>query len=128
MISLKDIVPSAHVSVRQLTDAFRLWLCLRMSMQACESRVSRRASLSTAARQHASSIVMAGDSPCVQGSAARELPGPVSAPEPTPAPMPMPRRRLRARASTPPSVRRQNRDRSPNVRPPPGGASSVTLG
>ncbi|CAK0787250.1 hypothetical protein CVIRNUC_010467 [Coccomyxa viridis] len=96
--------------------------------EACESRISRRASLSTSARQHASSIVMAGDSPCAQGSAAQELPGPVPAPEPTPAPVLMPRRRLRARAATPPSVRRQNRDRSPNVRPPPGGASSVTLG
>ena len=84
--------------------------------------------MSRSARQQASSIVMAGDSPCIQDCAAREVPGPVPAPEPMPMPAPMPRRRLRARAPTPPSARRRNRDRSPNVRPPPGGASSVTLG
>ncbi|CAL5229471.1 g12798 [Coccomyxa viridis] len=92
--------------------------------EACERRVSRKAPLSMGRCQQASSIILAGDTPCKQDSAAQELPGPPPAPGPTP----LPRRRLRARAPTPPSVRRQNRERAPSNRPPPGGVSSVILG
>lgn len=95
-------------------------------MQACEGRVSRKATHSMSRGQQASSIILAGDSPCGHASAAQEMPAP--APAPPPGLLPVPKRRLRARAPTPPSVRRQNRERPPSSRLPPGGASSVILG
>ena len=97
-------------------------------MQACEGRISRKAAHSMSRGQQASSIILAGDSPCGHYSPAEELPAPAPASPPGPGLFSVPKRRLRARAPTPPSVRRQNRERPPSSRLPPGGASSVILG
>ena len=94
-------------------------------MQACESRVSRKAPLSMSRGQQASSIVLAGDTPCPEEPAAAQA---RAVPGPGPGPGQAPRRRVRARAPTPPSVRRQNKERAPSDRQPPGGVSSFTFG